>query len=307
FGDDAIVDTTLYTDTGVQQPDVLQATVVPRRSRVSLPLHDIDPRQERMAVHVHARTGRVVAERTLLFDGTSHDAGRTRRGLAVSLGAESPAVVWQLAGGTTEGGGAAAVSIANFGSAETTAEVGVLPADEQSVAPQSVTIPAGGVVSVDVTAHVPADTAFAVTVTSRNAERITGPVVAELLAWWPPGSATRGVATTLGSTRPARRWVIPLPAVDSAGLITVMNPGTKPITAALLPAEFVDRPRGATSEPERGVSPQRIATFRVVRVGDDGSGALVVTADRPVIVGFTITGNVGAAASAAIPDLAYRR
>ena len=101
--------------------------------------------------------------------------------------------------------------------------------------------------------------------------------------------------------------MIPLPAVDSAGLLTVLNPGAKPITAALLPARFIDRPSGATSEPERGVAPQHIATFRVVQVGDDGSGALVVTADRPVIVGFTIAGSVGAAASAAIPDPAYRR
>jgi hypothetical protein len=307
FGDDAIVDTTLYTDAGVQQPDDLQAMVVPRRSRVSIPLHDIDPRQERIAVHTHARAGRVVAERTLLFDGTAPDTGPTRQGLAVSLGAESPAGVWQLVSGTTEGGGEAAVSIANFAARETTVEVGVLLPEDQTVASQSVTIPGGGVVAVDVTQHVPVESAFAVTVTSRDAEGPTGPVVAELLAWWPPGTAHRGIATTLGSVHAARRWVIPLPAVDSAGSLTVLNPGSKPITAALLPARFIDRPSGATSEPERGVAPQHIATFQVVKVSDDGSGALVVTADRPMIVGFTIAGSAGAAASAGIPDPLYRR
>ena len=116
----------------------------------------------------------MVAERTLVFDGTAPDTGPTRQGLAVSLGAESPAGVWQLVSGTTEGGGAAAVSIANFGTRETTVEVGVLLAGEQTLAPQSVTIPAGGVVAVDVTEHVPVDSAFAVTVTSRDAEGTTG-------------------------------------------------------------------------------------------------------------------------------------
>ncbi|HEX4531702.1 MAG TPA: hypothetical protein VIA11_20110, partial [Acidimicrobiia bacterium] len=40
FGDDAIVDVTFLTDTGVQQPDDLQAVVVPRRSRITIPVQN---------------------------------------------------------------------------------------------------------------------------------------------------------------------------------------------------------------------------------------------------------------------------
>src|SRR5262249_48799871 len=59
FGDDAVVDATALTDTGVQEPDQLQGLGVPRRSRVTIPIHDLVPRQELVALAVHARTGRV--------------------------------------------------------------------------------------------------------------------------------------------------------------------------------------------------------------------------------------------------------
>ena len=45
FGDDAIVDVTFLTDAGVQEPDGLQALVIPRRSRVTIPVQDSVLRQ----------------------------------------------------------------------------------------------------------------------------------------------------------------------------------------------------------------------------------------------------------------------
>ena len=46
----------------------MQALVVPRRSRVTIPVQDAVLRQARVATHIHARTGRVVAEQTQTFD-----------------------------------------------------------------------------------------------------------------------------------------------------------------------------------------------------------------------------------------------
>ena len=103
FGDDAIVDVSLVTDDGVQEPDALQAISVPRRSRVTIPVSDLVPRQRSVAVHVHARTGRVVAERTQIFDGTASDGEVVRQGIAVSMGALSPRREWYFPYGTTGG------------------------------------------------------------------------------------------------------------------------------------------------------------------------------------------------------------
>ena len=66
YGDDAIVDVTLLTDGGVQAPEAFQGLVVPRRSRVSIAV--ARPRcaaRTTSRSRVHARTGRVVAERTV--------------------------------------------------------------------------------------------------------------------------------------------------------------------------------------------------------------------------------------------------
>ena len=52
FGDDAILDIAFLTDTGVQQIDRLQGFVVPRRSRVTVPVHQLLERQNLVAVEI---------------------------------------------------------------------------------------------------------------------------------------------------------------------------------------------------------------------------------------------------------------
>lgn len=303
FGDDAIVDVTFFTDDGVQVPDSLQALVVSRRSRLSIPVHDAVPRQRDVAIHVHARTGRVVAERSQLFDGTASDGEIAREGIALSLGAEAPQRVWHFPYGTTVDGGSGAIGVANFGASSTTVEVNVILDGEETLAPQSFPVPTRGVISVDVSARVPAGRQYSVTVTARDAEGDAGPVVAELLAWWPSASASTGTASTLGSTRLARRWVIALPAGSVDGVVTVLNPGVRPVTAALLRFDAGDT-KGPPSEPERAVEAGRFAQFDLAELDAGGDHVLVVTSDRPVAVGVTYTGSGGASVTAAVPDYA---
>ena len=149
FGDDAIVDVTFLTDDGVQQPDTLQALSVPRRSRVSIPVSDILPRQREVAVQIHARSGRVVAERSQLFDGTASDNEVVRQGIGLSLGAQSPRREWYFPYGTTADGATGQIGLANFGSTSATVEVNVVLDGDDTVAPQSVEVPARGVTTVD--------------------------------------------------------------------------------------------------------------------------------------------------------------
>ena len=78
---------TFLTDAGVQAPEAFQGLVVPRRSRgLDAGRTTWSRRQDHVATFVHARTGRVVAERSQRFDGTEG-----RFGIAVSLGATAPA------------------------------------------------------------------------------------------------------------------------------------------------------------------------------------------------------------------------
>lgn len=304
FGDDAIVDVTFVTDDGVQEPDALQALVVSRRSRVTIPVHDAVPRQRDVAIHVHARAGRVVAERSQLFDGTASDGEIVRDGIALSLGAEAPRHEWYFPYGSTSDGAGGVIGVANFGASSTTVEVNVVLDGEETLAAQSVAIPARGVATVDVSTHVPAGSQYAVAVIARDTEGRAGPVVAELLEWWPSASASTGAATTLGSTRLARRWVIALPAANVDGVITVLNPGSRRLTAALLVFDAGDT-TAPPSEPERAVEAGRFAVFDLAALDAGGDHVLVVTSDRPVAVGITYTGPDSASTTAAVPDYAY--
>ena len=97
--------------------------------------------------------------------------------------------------------------------------------------------------------------------------------------------------------------MIALPAADVEGVITVVNPGTAPLTATLLVYDAGDT-TGPPSAPERAIEAGRFALFDLVDIGAGGDHVLVVTSDRPVAVGATFTGPGGAAITPAIPDFA---
>ena len=195
--------------------------------------------------------------------------------------------------------------MANFGTTDARVDVHVVLVGGQKLAPQSVTAPSGGVIALDLTTRAPLDTDYAVTATARDTNGRPVPVVVEMLASWAPTSSTPGVASTLGSTVAARRWVVPQPDADADAFLTLLNPGAAPVTAALLPAAFVDRPTGATSEPEVAVVPGTAEVLQIVNIGHRPGGALVITANHPIVVGLTMLGAAGASISAAIPDLSY--
>jgi len=305
FGDDAIVDVSFVTDAGAQEPAGLQALVVPRRSRVTIPVQDAVLRQARVAAHVHARSGRLVAEQTQTFDDVDVGDG-TRRGVALSLGATSADRVWRIPAGSTRDDGRVQLALANFSRHEADVDVKTILVGGDDLPAEDVRVPAQGVVVVDVTARVPLDTDVAVTATARGADGRGVPVVAELLTTSTPASGRGAVGGTLGSTVVARRWVLPVPTVEGDTTVTVFNPGSEPVTAELLAAADVDRRIGPTSESELALAP---GTAKRVRIAVSGARPVpvVVTADHPVVVGYTVAGADGTAISTAIPDLVAGR
>ena len=181
YGDDAIVDVTFLTDAGVQAPEVFQGFVVPRRSRVSLPIADEVRRQDHVAAFVHARTGRVVAERSQLFDGS---AGRF--GIEVSLGATAPARHWTLPFGDAQAGTQQSVAIANFSLLPSDVEVDVLVEGTAAATPQNVQVGGRSVTFVDVGGKAPAGANYTVVVKvgARHPDRRRDLLHAGRHRWW---------------------------------------------------------------------------------------------------------------------------
>ena len=95
--------------------------------------------------------------------------------------------------------------------------------------------------------------------------------------------------------------MIALPAGAVDGVVTVVNSGTGPLTAGLLVFDAGNL-TGPPSEPERAIDADRFATFVLDDLDAGGDHVLVVTSDRPSVVGVTFTGDDGAAMSAAVPD-----
>lgn len=293
--DDAIVDLTFATDSGPVAPESYQGIVVPRTSRVSIPVHEAAARRLVVGTQVHARRGQVVAEQSLTLDGTDG-----RRGLAVSLGAPRLAEAWELPTGLLAPGRGQQVVVANPGeeSAEVTVQIRLDAAAE--IAPQEVTVGPGTAVNVDL-GPVPTGVGFSSRIES------TRPVALETIASTvaPNAPPIRGLASAVGQPAAARRWVlVPARSSEQANdFVAVVNPGRR---AVRLTARAV----GDGQQRDLEDLPEVPAGTRVVldlgRLGVPVGTALVIRADGPVVVDREASSVPGLTLAAAVPDLRAR-
>ena len=251
FGDDAIVDVTFLTDTGAQEPDGLQALVVPRRSRITIPVEDSvlrqlrvrDPRPRVSAVSSPSTPRSSTARCPIPARPARGSRCRSGRSPRTRPGGSRPVPPRTAASRRWPSPTSAR--------ATRDVEVRVVLVGDQKVAPQAITVPAGGVLAVELTTRVPLGTDYSVTATARTPTVGRVPIVAEMLASWAPTSPTPGVASTMGSPVAARRWVMPQPEVDADAFLTVLQPRTEPVTAAPPAGSSTGRSARA-SEPEIG-------------------------------------------------------
>jgi hypothetical protein len=276
FGDDAIVDLTYLTDTGVQTPEPAQALVVPRRSRVAVLVHEHVRRQPQVATLVRARTGRVVAEQSVAFDGSEGPPG-----LTLSLGSTAPGRTWSLPFGATGADRTHTVTAANFSETDTEVEVAVLLDDNETIEPEVVAVAGRSVVTVDVAALVPVGSLYAVEVRALG----NAPVVVEELLTSVMESEG-GAALDFGIPGPARRWAFAgagdtgeSTAADT--VLSVLNPGRDPVTVRLLAyvSGDLDPPGGAS---EQVVAPGERTSFALSELDIEPDQVLVVESDGAV-------------------------
>ncbi len=298
FGDDAIVDLSFLTDQGVKAPLEVQGLVVPRRSRVTVPIHDHVRRQAQVATSVTARTGRVIAEQSLTLDGTDG-----RKGLALSLGAVAPRAEWVFPSGSAADGAAESLALANPGPTPATVRIDTRLDGEAELAPQTLTVPALSTTVTDLRARVPHGGGFWVDVRTTRGP----PVVAEQLTVT-GAPQRRALAETFGIPVPARRWVLALAGVDRGGIdvIVVVNPTRHAVRVGIdaYSGGRLDRLRadGPSGDRFTSIPPGQRAVIELGRLGVPGAAALVVEASGPVFVERADGGAPGLTLSPAVPD-----
>jgi hypothetical protein len=295
FNDDAIVDLTFATDAGFIAPADLQTLVVPRRSRLTVPVGNFVRRQAQVASHVHVRTGRIVAEQSLTFTAENE----TRRGLTLSLGASRPERAWTLPGVVPEDGASHALLVANFDPAAT--EVEIVPRSEEQTDARPKAVPVGGrtVAVVDLASLDGTGAPFAFDVRTTRAS----PVVVEELAWWGPPSTTTGSATALASPVRASGWTFTAGGLEPEGdaTVSVLNPGRNAITVNLLAYESGGADEPATVR-EMNVPAGGQERFNLGELGVAPDQVLVVRADAPVVAARRTFGPFGVSLALGVAD-----
>jgi hypothetical protein len=293
----------LRTDSGLQELPSLAGLDVPGRSRVVIPIHDEAVRRERVSIQVHAAVGRVLASQTIVYGSASGPPG-----VATAIGAVKPASSWWFLGDTRPG--TANVAIANVGQLDARVNVQVQAGPNTIVHPVQLTVPSGGVSwvriggcsdSTPVCLDVPDQTGYVLLVQS-DAD---APIVAQTLNRFDGGDGgAHGAATSVGSSTPAKQWVIPRTRVLGERLTTIAlsDPGLKPAHIAVTIAR-----NGQVVRPE---SLQRLtvppgARFLLSLSGQRAlsqvDAAITITADVPVYAESTIYSESDATRAPGIP------
>lgn len=304
FSSDARVDITLRTDSGLQLLPALQGVDVPGRSRVVIPIQDSAVRQPRVAVEVHAVVGQVVASQTLEYDVASGTPG-----IATALGALAPSSHWWFTDGVTLAGASQWVAVTDIGPIQANFDVQAFIGGNAILSPVVARVDSGGVVWVQIGGcakgstsclQVPANTGYELEVSADGGV----PIVAQTLSRFTTSQTALGASTSIGSTVPARRWVIARTraSTERSTSISVMNPnlGAAHVSVDIVHDGVVDRPDDVQ---HLALAP----SARLVLPAETGGAsrqhdaAVVITADAPIYAESTIYTAHDVTRSAGIP------
>lgn len=271
YPDDAIVDITAITGSGVRSPTRLQGVVVPRTSRVSVAMHEAIPRVDTVATQVKVRRGRVVSEISQHLDGTDG-----RKGLALSVGADA-ARSWWFPTALNGSGHHERLQIANPGRRDARVRVTSALDAAASVEPEELLVPAESVVTADL-GRIPPDIGFSLHVTSSR------PVVTELVgaSGSPQPADVQGIATDLGITAGAREWAAVPRRFDakSTDVLAIVSTDGRAHRARVRAFTAA----GRTVVVRRPVPARGRVVVDLAGLAATGDEAVLVTADGPVAV-----------------------
>ncbi len=229
FPEDALADLSFSTESDRAVPQALAGLVVKGRGMLAVSVGDYVRRRAAVSTVVTSRVGRLVVARLQVFDGTGDVP---RNGVALSLGAPVPRPAWYFPEGFAGDGTTERVHVYNPTSREARVEIEVL-LDQGEADPVGLTAPAFSRVTFTVNEEprVPPNVGHAIVVRATNGVGVVAERTVEAL----PPSARTGLAITLGATRPESRWAFAAGEPDAAAeeWIIVLNPGPRPVTAAV--------------------------------------------------------------------------
>lgn len=277
FPDDAVVDIVFGTEDGPVTPQALTGLAIQGGTTAVVAVGDYAQRRQQVTTTVTARTGRLVVDRLQTFDGS---AGR--KGIALSLGAESTGTVWYLPEGLVTEGITERYQVFNPSEREARVEV-ALALEQGQAEPFVLTVPAEGRVTVAANdeARIPKGVSHAATVRSLDGVG----VVVERSVDASVAGQRNGVARTPAAQVTARRWLLAVGAADDSveEIVAIQNPG--PATAHVSLTILTD----GTPVPDDALRNLEVAPGgrRSIRLNDSvkqPAMSVLVTSDQPVVV-----------------------
>lgn len=288
FPEDALADFSFSTETDRVVPQALAGLVVKGQGMVAVPVGDNVRRRAAVSTIVKSRVGRLVVARLQTFDGTG-DVPRS--GVSLALGAPVPRPVWYFPEGYAGDGVTERIQIYNPSSREARVAIDML-LDQGEADPVELTVPAVSRVTFTVNdePRVPPNVGHAAVVRTMNGVAVVAERTVDAV---PPATGT-GFAVTLGASATASRWAFaagePGPAVEE--WVTVLNPGPRPVTAAVTALTAGTRVRVPGLQGLRVPARGRL----VIHLADHISRpvpSVVVDATGPVVVERDLYGTSG--------------
>ncbi|MDH3706154.1 MAG: hypothetical protein OES57_08805, partial [Acidimicrobiia bacterium] len=293
-----VVDITFDTSNGSRDPGAYEGLVVAGGSARLLEVNEEVANVERASAFVRARSGRLIVDRVLSYDGSVE-----RQGLSVATGASRPALDLFLPGGQLADGATTSIFVMNP-DPELPAEIDIeiVADDVAAIEPFERTVPADGVVEVVIASEVSAEPigantrreldgvrGFAAVVRSLNGVA----VVAERRDLVLDSAPTApGLTTVMASPAPATAWATVVASLDpQASAVVVQNPSFDTIvTLTVTPAE------GDAFELELPQGSRRSISFAEL-----GDGPVDIEASDAVVVERQIVGLTSRSSSPAVP------
>ena len=301
FPEDAVLDLTVATEEGTRIPQAFESLLVPGGSLVVVDLGVEATRRERAAVAIEARSGRLVVDRLLSFDGEEG-----RRGLTVTLGAPEPSDSWFFAEGFHDETSRELFVVFNPGQVQAEVDLEIRPDDLEGVGeivPFQLTIPPEDVVVVDTAAEerVPAGTPYSAAVRSLNGVE----VVTERVVLRDVATAGGGAAATLGAPLLSTRSVLTFGSAgdDITETVAVTNPSVDTIARVSFSQLTEGGLRDLPGVDELELQPGGRAVVALGDTGIEGDIVLVVEATEPVVTqrSLLFADPVGISVANAIP------
>jgi Family of unknown function (DUF5719) len=284
FADDAIVDVLVATNTSSARPSALQGVFVPAGTVRTVDLDRFVRRRSYLSATITSRTGRIVTEGFLKFDGSG-----TVRGSTIVSASPSRGSAWYFPSGKASSVLRERYFLTNPGDTDLTVELAFLAADREE--PFELDIPARSILEFDTAneERVPKGVDYSVVVSSTSNRTFLASRRLQAKSKF-----RSGLSSTLGARVQSNRWTIADASADAQidDRIAIVNPTEDPTLISVFQIGAPNSSAGDWTPVEGAQDIAMTGGSRLdVRIGDfvavSGGSFAVLSDGAPVIVDRT--------------------